>query len=221
MSLGTLWTVPYQPRGKFIRAAAAIGDLKIDLPDNYVHFEDNKKPEFVSKFPHGKIPAWEGKNGFLLTESYAIARYFASLAPDSNLLGSSATEAALVDQWSYFATTEIIENTNIIYHLLIGIISPYNKRIHQTFAEREIRSFKTLNEHLATRTFLVSESMTLADLVVAAALQRCFGMTFDAPLRAQLPHVVRFFEKVVNQPKVKDIFGETTYIEKAQEYVPA
>lgn len=54
---------------------AAYGDLKLDVPADYKHFEDNKKPEFLSKFPHGKVPAFEGKDGFLLTEQYAITRY--------------------------------------------------------------------------------------------------------------------------------------------------
>ena len=58
---------------------AAFAGLKLDLPEHYVHFEDNKKPEYLSKFPHGKIPAFEGKDGFLLTESYAIARYGESI----------------------------------------------------------------------------------------------------------------------------------------------
>ena len=58
-----------------IRAVAAFGGLKIDLPESYVHFEDNKKPEFLSKFPHGKIPAFEGADGFKLFETTAIARY--------------------------------------------------------------------------------------------------------------------------------------------------
>jgi hypothetical protein len=37
--------------------------------------EDNKKPEFLAKFPLGKIPAFEGANGFNLAEGAAIARY--------------------------------------------------------------------------------------------------------------------------------------------------
>ena len=45
------------------------------MPENYVHFEDNKKPEFLAKFPHGKIPAFEGSDGFKLFEGSAIARY--------------------------------------------------------------------------------------------------------------------------------------------------
>jgi elongation factor 1-gamma len=36
---------------------------------------DNKKPEFLEKFPHGKISAWESSDGFKLFEGVAIARY--------------------------------------------------------------------------------------------------------------------------------------------------
>ena len=36
---------------------------------------DNKKPEFLEKFPHGKISAWESPDGFKLFEGVAIARY--------------------------------------------------------------------------------------------------------------------------------------------------
>ena len=49
------------------------------MPENYVHFEDNKKPEFLAKFPHGKIPAFEGADGFKVFETSAIARYGESL----------------------------------------------------------------------------------------------------------------------------------------------
>lgn len=58
-----------------IRSVAVLGGLQIDLPENYTHYEDNKKPEFLAKFPHGKIPGWEGKDGFLLTEGVPIAKY--------------------------------------------------------------------------------------------------------------------------------------------------
>lgn len=45
------------------------------MPEQYTHYEDNKKPEFLSKFPHGKIPAFEGADGFKVFEASAIARY--------------------------------------------------------------------------------------------------------------------------------------------------
>ena len=54
---------------------AAFAGLKLDLPEHYVHFEDNKKPEFLAKFPHGKIPAFDGADGFKVFETTAIAHY--------------------------------------------------------------------------------------------------------------------------------------------------
>ncbi|KAJ7242298.1 hypothetical protein C8J57DRAFT_1558003 [Mycena rebaudengoi] len=82
-SVGTLWTVPYQVTGKAIRATAAYGCVRISVPTEkeYKHWETNQQPQYLSKFPHGKIPAWEGKDGFLLFESVAIMRYSASPRP--------------------------------------------------------------------------------------------------------------------------------------------
>ncbi|KAI0758865.1 elongation factor 1-gamma [Fomes fomentarius] len=218
-SIGTLWTTSEQANGKRIRAAAAFGGLKIDLPASYTHFEDNKKPEFLSKFPHGKIPAFEGADGFKVFETSAIARYVASLAPNSGLLGSDSKEAALIDQWISFADSEIANFTALVFQLARGIL-PYSKPIHTALAERQLRSLKTLEAHLSTRTFLVTERITLADITIASVIQRAVTVTVDAPLRAQLPNVIRHFETVVNQPNLKEIFGEINYVEKAVTFTP-
>lgn len=64
-----------------IKSVAALGGVEVEIVADYKHFEDNKKPDFLAKFPHGKIPALEGLNGFNLTEGVAIARYCASILP--------------------------------------------------------------------------------------------------------------------------------------------
>jgi elongation factor 1-gamma len=86
--------------------------------------------------------------------------------------------------------------------------------------ERQQRSLNTLEKHLSTRTFLVKERITLADITTASFLVRAVGITIDAPLRAKLPNTVRFLETVVNQPKIKHIYGQVEYVEKALQYVP-
>jgi len=86
--------------------------------------------------------------------------------------------------------------------------------------ERQDRSLNTLNQFLSTRTFLVGERITLADLFVASAIFRAVSISVDAPLRAKFPHVVRHLETVVNQPKIKDIFGPIEFVEKALQYTP-
>ena len=95
MSIGTLYTTTQQAKGKRvcsdplssfrlriihdllfqILAAAAFAGLSLDLAEGYTHYVDNKKPEFLSKFPHGKIPALETKDGFYLFEGTAVAGY--------------------------------------------------------------------------------------------------------------------------------------------------
>ncbi len=58
---------------------------------------DVKSPSFLSKFPLGKAPGFEGADGFLMADSSAIARHVASAHPESLLLGGSKNESALIE----------------------------------------------------------------------------------------------------------------------------
>lgn len=160
------------------------------------------------------------------------------MAPNANLLGGDAKENALVDQWVHLADTEVEAPGTIIAQLVRGGI-PYNKpvshttplsscilvylfvaQVHTMFIERLTRTLATLNTHLATRTFFVHERVSFADLVIASMIQRLVAIIIDAEMRAKIPNVIRHMETVVNQPKVKDIFGEIQYCEKAQQFTP-
>ncbi|KAJ8454595.1 hypothetical protein ONZ45_g19245 [Pleurotus djamor] len=220
MSAGTIYTIPQQAKGKLVRAVAAFGGLDTALPEGYVHFETNKQPEFLSKFPHGKIPAWEGADGFKLFEGAAVARYLAALAPNSGLLGADLKESALVDQWAHLAESEVDANVSLIFQLCKGIITPYNKPIHVASDERARRALRTLDAHLLQHTFFVGERITLADLTVASIVQRAVTINVDAAARSEFPNLIRHLETIVNQPKLKDIFGPVEYAEKALQYVP-
>ncbi|KAF9461364.1 elongation factor 1-gamma [Collybia nuda] len=216
----TLWTIPMQAPGKTVRATAALAGIKVDLPAEYVHFTDNKKPEFLAKFPHGKIPAFEGADGVKIFEGSAIARYIAALAPNSGLLGGDLVDSAHVDQWVHLADTEVDMYTMLITQMVRGVIAPYNKPIHTVFSERQLRTLKTLDEHLATRTYFVGERITMADLSIASSVQRAAGMTIDTAVRAQIPNLIRHLETITNHPQLAAIYGVTPSIEKALQYVP-
>ncbi|KZT00622.1 elongation factor 1-gamma [Laetiporus sulphureus 93-53] len=219
-SVGTLWTQPRQDYGKRIRAIAAYVGLSVDPPATYVHMETNKSPEYLAKFPHGKIPALETKDGFKLFETPAIARYIAALAPNSTLMGENIKEAALIDQWASFSDSELNAPGRIVSQLLRGSIAPYTKPLHTIFLERVQRALHTLEQHLATRTFLVTERITLADIALASVVQYQTPFLLDAPLRAKYPNVIRHCETIVNQPSMKDAFGPLELCEKALQYVP-
>ena len=171
----------------------------------------------------------------------------AGLAPNSGLLGGSPEETALVDQWVHLAESEVYAFTNFVRGLCLGRFA-YSKpvrrssslsssnwnqinsyrhpffffffQIHVGLVERETRALKTLENHISKRTFFVGERITFADLYIAAIIQHAAASTFDADLRAQLPNLVRHLETIVNQPKLKEIYGETVYIEKAIQFTP-
>ena len=63
------------------------------MAKDFVFGETNKSPEFLKKFPLGKVPAFEGSDGVLLTESNAIAYYVAN---DELRGGSDAAARAQV-----------------------------------------------------------------------------------------------------------------------------
>ena len=93
-------------------------------------------------------------------------------------------------------------------------------QIHVGLVDLQTRALRSLENHISTRTFFVGERITVADLYVAAIIQHAVASTFDANLRAELPNLVRHLETIVNQPKLKDIYGEIVYIEKAIQYTP-
>jgi elongation factor 1-gamma len=63
-------------------AVAKYGGVELDVPE-FTHFQDNKKTDYIAKFPGGKIPAFEGKDGFLLTETIAVTKYSESVLASS------------------------------------------------------------------------------------------------------------------------------------------
>lgn len=218
-SIGTLYMTPVMASAKKIKAAAALSGLTVDHPASYVHYEDNKKPEYLAKFASGKIPAFEGKDGFTLFEGTAIARYVAALKPEVGLLGHSLKEAAHVDQWISYYQTEILAVIRPIASMVNNRL-PYNKAQETHFRELLPRPLGVLDKHLSTRTYLVGERITLADLEAGAALVMMYEQVVGKETREQFPHVLRHYETIRNHPILKDIWGPTEYIDVPKAYTP-
>jgi elongation factor 1-gamma len=93
-------------------------------------------------------------------------------------------------------------------------------QIHTYFNDTLVGALTLLEKALVARTFLATERVTLADLTLAAELQLALTTFIDASTRASLPNVLRHFETVVNQPAVREVFGSTSYADKALQYAP-
>jgi len=216
-SIGTLYSFQGHFLGNKARITAAIAGLNLELKETKAYV-DTQTPEFLAKFSTGKIPAFEGSDGFLLFESSAIAKYVASLAPNSGLLGKDAHEAALVDAWISYVDTEI-EALRKVHAGLLAHRVPYTKPLDNSLRERLDRVLVSLNDYLHKTTFLVGHRITVADIALACILGKIFEGVYGAAERAKVPNVVRHFETIFKHPAVKGIV-EVKYVEKALQYVP-
>merc|ERR1712117_119943 len=93
---GTLFTYPDNFRAQKAEIAAKYSGAKLTVSKDFKFGETNKSAEFLKKFPLGKVPAFEGSDGTLLTESNAIAYYVAN---EELRGGSDAAARAQVMPW--------------------------------------------------------------------------------------------------------------------------
>lgn len=70
------------------------------------------------------------------------------------------------------------------------------------------RALAALNTHLASNTYLVGHSVTLADIIMTCNLYFGFTYWFTKSFSSEFPHVERYFWTLVNQPNFKKIMGE-------------
>ena len=107
-----------------------------------------------------------------ITESSAIARYLASLSSKQALYPQSDdpsdTTRALIDAWIDWATV-LDTATKEWVEPMFGEGSQRQAAADAAKADFE-KALQTLNMHLGPRTYLVGDTMTLADLVVVAHL---------------------------------------------------
>jgi len=94
----------------------------------------------------------------------------------------------------------------------------YNK-LSTDRAKTEIKnSLLTLNQHLSTRTYLVGQRISLADICVATTLLALYEHVLDPEFRKPYGNVNRWFTTIINQPQVKQVIGNFQLCQKMAEF---
>jgi len=189
-----------------ILVAAKYNGVDLEVPE--FNAEDAKKNN-----PTGRVPILETPEG-TIAGGYAVARYVAKLGKN-RLYGNSVFDTASVEQWIDFAASELDTPAAVWVFPILGLI-PNNANATQKAKGDVRKALENLNKHLQTRTFLVGQRITLADIVVALSVQRLYELVLDSPFRKGFVNTNRWFLTVVNQPEVKAVVGEVTLCEKMQ-----
>jgi elongation factor 1-gamma len=176
-------------------------------------------------------------------------QYLSSIANKANLLGSSKEEAAEVLQWMVYLNSELcpaLSEQCVLFHLILPSLflrfmfnsvilcdlsvrflflppanRPYNKANVAAAEKKANAMLDALEKLLLSRTFLVGQRITLADIFLANHLVRPFATCLDASWRACHPNVVRHFNTLVHQPNFIEVLGgEPKLTETKVEFTP-
>ncbi|GJN92685.1 hypothetical protein Rhopal_005720-T1 [Rhodotorula paludigena] len=220
MSFAKVYGFEGNPRTRVALVVAKYEGLDVEWVKTNPYAEGGVGAEYLAKFPLGLVPALE-KGDYKLTEAIAIASYLASQENKAGLLGQSKEDAADVLRWASWANADLLPTIASWFRPLVGA-APYQKPQVDAAKEKSLKHLNYLEKTLATRTFLVGERITLADIFVASVLFRGFENVLDAEWRQANPNIVRFWQTVYHQPAFFEVLGnvEPTPVEKAVVYTP-
>jgi len=210
---GKLYTFPENWRAYKVLIAAQYSKAKVEVDKDFNFGETNKQPEFLAKFPLGKVPAFESNEGECIFDSNAIAL----AVSDDNLSGKDVVSKSKVLQWINFAETELLPPVTQLVFPIMGLM-PDDRKTHGISEAGVKRSLSLLNTHLATRTFIVGESITLADITVVCTLLRLYEHVMDAEFRKPYVHLHRWFDTCIHQKEFIAILGQFKICEKRGEF---
>ncbi|KAK0633919.1 glutathione S-transferase [Immersiella caudata] len=214
---GTIYTMMkpvIHPRTRLAIAISKITSQDITFPP-FTFGTDNKSPAYLSKFPLGKIPAFEGTDGFLLTESNAIAQYLADTAPDptirAQLLGSTPQERAKVQQWLWFSFQHLEPALNALclWRYGDGQYGKYDESAEEKAGGDLRRWLGYLEGELEKGGWLAgTKGVSLGDLAICGQLYVGFMLYVDEEMRTrEFPGLRGYYERVLEAvPEVREVF---------------
>jgi glutathione S-transferase len=166
---------------------------------------------FKEKKGHGQYPMLETRDGKVLFESVAIARYLISKS-DSKLLGNGAFQEAQVSQWTSFATSTLEPLLKQIAGHLFG--HKIDLDLFDKSKQNLCSALSILEEHMSEKYWFVGNSLTLADIATFNMLAIPFCFVIDSNLREEYPSVSAWWDKMSKLSIISKRTGHLKWCEK-------
>ena len=158
---------------------------------------ETRTPDFLRKFPNGRIPAVELDDGKVLFESNAIISYFAE---GTVFMLADRFERAQVLQWLFFEQYSHEPYIASVRYLVIhpGVQDPRRAIIDALMRPRGYDALGVMEGHLKSREWFVGERYSIADIALYAYTHVADEGGFDL---AAYPAIRAWLERVKSQPR--------------------
>ena len=158
---------------------------------------ETRTPEFLRKFPNGRIPAVEFDDGKLLFESNAIISYFAEGTP---FMPADRFQRAQVLQWLFFEQYSHEPYIASVRYLVMHpeVADPRRTILDTMMRPRGYDALGVMEGHLKSRDWFVGEGYSIADIALYAYTHVADEGGFDL---ADYPAARAWLERVKSQPR--------------------
>jgi glutathione S-transferase len=139
----------------------------VDLPRG-----EQRGAPHLNKNPNGRVPVLDD-DGFVLWESRAIIQYLAEKTPGQTLLPADARGRADVSRWLFWCAAHMAPaNTILVLENFVKAVTGRGPAEPAEVARGEAlvaQHAPVLDAHLAGRTWVAQDRLTLADFSLAAS----------------------------------------------------
>jgi glutathione S-transferase len=163
---------------------------------------EQRAPEFLAINPNGRVPTLVDE-GRVIWESNAIMFYLARKA-DSDLWPRDQREVDVI-RWLSWDLAHFTRHTNTLFYE--GVVKPQigmgepSQVILKDALDLFRRNAPVLDQHLAGRTWVVGDGLTVADLALASYLP-------EAPVSgvpvAEFPNIEKWLARVMALPAMAE-----------------
>jgi glutathione S-transferase len=205
MSDFVLHSVPGSPFGRAV--LATLEEKKAPYRLAPVAPGTTKTPEYLALHPFGRVPVLE-HDGFRLYETQAILRYLDRVLPEPSLTPSDIRRAARMDQVMNVNDWYLFQGVgNVI--LFQRVIAP--RLMNKAPDEEAIKAampkahtvFNELARLLGEQPYFTGDTLSLADLMIAPAVELFTGIPEWSALGAPHANLVAWMARMQERPSMK------------------
>ncbi len=155
------------------------------------------EPWYGTVNPNRLVPAIDD-DGLVLWESNAIVRHLAAKHAAGNLMPSDPGARAHADMWmDWQQTTQMTGLSPLFINLIRTPAAARDAAAIATGAVNAEAAMRLLDAHLAGKTFVVGDRLTVADIPVGCAVRRWYGLPIERP---DLVNLRAWYERLGARP---------------------
>jgi glutathione S-transferase len=180
-----------------IRPLWAAEELGLAYEHIPVHYQDAaiKQAPYLALNPNGTVPAIDD-DGLVLFESLAITLHLARTRPEGGLWSADSAEQSRIVQWTLWAATEAEPPARQWFHHT-SFLPPEQRRpdLADAALAQLRKRLQVLDDQVRDQPWLLAGGFSVADLNVAAVLQRLPQIG-----GSDFPHALAWHQRCLARP---------------------